>query len=74
MASGKRDKKESFFAYRKRLAAEEKARKEYLKGEFVWVSSMLIPSTDKKYKDEIESLRPLVKVIVHGTYRNGGAK
>jgi hypothetical protein len=62
MAAGKRNKNEEFEAYRARLKAEARTLKEYLKGKFVWVSSMIVKhkKTDK-----------LIKIRRQGTFRKG---
>jgi hypothetical protein len=62
MASGKRNKNEEFEDYRARLKAEAASLKLYLKGKFVWVSSVIVKhkKTDK-----------LIKVRRQGTFRKG---
>jgi hypothetical protein len=59
MSSGKRNENEEFRDYRSRLKYEAKLLKIYLKGKFVWVSSIIVKNkkTDK-----------LMKVKAQGTY------
>ena len=60
MAAGKRNKGELCYDYRARLIAEEETLKEYLKGKFVWVSSIIV-----KHK----KTNKLMKVRAQGTFR-----
>jgi hypothetical protein len=62
MAAGKRHKGELCYDYRARLIVEAETLKEYLKGKFVWVSSIIVKhkKTDK-----------LMKVKAQGTFRKG---
>jgi hypothetical protein len=57
------------YDYCARRIMEQQIVKEKLKGTLVWCSSMLVPSPSDKYKDLLESERPLVKVQAQGTYR-----
>jgi hypothetical protein len=59
MAAGKRNKNEEFEAYKARLKEEAATLKEYLKGKFVWVSSIIV-----KHK----KTNKLMKVKAQGTY------
>ena len=69
---GKRLEGESFENYRKRLKEEAKELKAKLKGELVWVSSVI---TSKPEDGDVpEEIRNFYKVKAQGTYKKEGGK